>query len=106
MIITNGTLQALFSSAPKQNEWGEVEESEERRGDAVPCQWLLPSANEQARFQTERAPSFSYVVLTEKRHFQRADRYRLSDSNGDTIGDFPVHRVEHLDAVQQVRLFF
>lgn len=106
MIIANGTLQALFSSAPQPNEWGEVEESEERRGDAVSCQWLLPSGNEQARFQTERAPSFSYVVLVDIRHFQKADRYRLSDNNGEALGDFSLHRVERLDAVQQVRLFF
>lgn len=73
-------------------------------GEAIPCQYGAQTQNLQAEKSDDTHYELvSYWILVEAQPIE-GEQVRLSDANGDVVGEFSIIKVEPLDAVDLVRI--
>lgn len=103
MIIPNGHIAFDASVAEGVDSLGYPIPVVEKWGAAMECQYL-PTTNKQARANDEAITAQSYVVYVDRLLMLPSERVKLSDRQGNEVGQFSVRSVEHLDAVCQTKL--
>ena len=90
MIIPNGTIEFKektpggidpetgYPSKPTQGGWGIP----------IPCQYIPNSRNNLGKVNGERFTTASYTLLLEEQPLPDIEQIRLSDANGNSLGEF------------------
>jgi hypothetical protein len=106
MIIANGYIELKsktpagidpengYPAEPVDTEWSEP----------IPCQYIAQKYTNLGRANGEHFIEASYQVLIEAQPFG-SETVRLKDCDGETVGEFPVLRVEPLVAVDELRIW-
>ncbi len=107
MIIPNGTIQVKrkkgnggvnpdtgYAVRPSAAEWG----------DPIPCQYIAEKYNALALSDGEHVTAAEYTVLIDEQPFS-GRQLRLADSNGETVGEYSVIRVQPLGAVCEIKIW-
>lgn len=103
MIIQNGTLLARRPSRGGIDpETGHPVKAAAEWCDPVPCQYSPVTVDRRGRANGERFTMATYTALVEGPY--EADRVRLLDGHGGTVGEFAVISAEWLEAVCQTRV--
>lgn len=104
MIIPNGTIEVQNLAGGGLNpETGFPTTGAVTWSEPLPCQFSPVKQDYRATVNGEPAKTLSFSILIEGQPFT-ADRLRLRDIGGSTLGEFSVESVEHLDAVCQTRI--
>lgn len=105
MIIPNGTIEVLTTSDGGLNPTtGFPTKPKETWGAKIDCQFSPVRQDYLAKtVNSEPYSALSFSILIEAATFT-GDRVRLSDRDGNSIGEFSVVSVEPLEAVGQVRI--
>lgn len=108
MIIQNGTIEFKAKTAGGIDpETGYPTAATAGWSEPIPCQWLPKSSNLLARILGERFEQAAYEVLLEEQPLPDSEQVRLTDANGESIGEFSLRsRPERLEAVGLIRLMF
>ena len=73
-------------------------------GNPIPCQYFANALNKLAEtMQGSNYTAQSYTILIEQQPFS-AEQIRLTDRNGNVVGEFSIIQAEPLDAVCQIRI--
>lgn len=108
MIIPNGTIEVkqvvggginpiTGFPTPAQGEWS----------GRIACQYSAKAYKHAARIEGEFYTQASYDILVDYLSFEEIIEptiIRLWDKNGQEVGEFPIIRIEALDAVRQYRI--
>lgn len=74
-------------------------------GVLIPCQYSAVTYNALAQSNDEAVTQRSYSILIEQFWESHVtSRLRLSDRNGNNLGEFSIIRVEPLDAVCEIKI--
>ena len=106
MIIVNGHIETKQKVAGGLNsETGYPNRpSEISWNDPIPCQYIANKYTNLGRVNGEHAKFAAYQVLIEAQPFE-AEQIRLSDRDGNLVGEFSIIWVEPLDAVDELRIW-
>lgn len=105
MIIQNGTIEFKVKTAGGMDSDGYPIAATAEWCEPIPCQWLPNSSNLLARVLGERFEQAAYEVLLEEQPLPDSEQVRLTDSDGESLGEFSLRsRPERLEAVGQIRL--
>ena len=107
MIIPNGTIEFKektpgcidpetgYPSKPTQGGWGIP----------IPCQYIPNSRNNLGKVNGERFTTASYTLLLEEQPLPDIEQIRLSDANGNSLGEFSlISPPEALEAVGEIKI--
>ncbi len=105
MIITNGNIAfkkkislGIDSNTgypvPPTSEWGED----------IPCQYIVNSYDNLGRANGEHFIKAQYSILVEQPISIESEQLRLIAVNGKELGEFSIISIEHLDAVNQIKI--
>lgn len=103
MIIVNGTIEFQATSGGSLDENGYPVEPERMWGDPIPCQYYPDRYNAQGRVNGEHATLRAYVILIELQSVT-SERIRLTDSDGNVVGEFQIISSEPLQAMCQTKI--
>lgn len=104
MIIQNGNIEAKAKKGGGIDpETGYPIPATESWGQKIPCQYRANTHSNKGRSNGEAFTVAAYEVLIDGEKFD-AERVRLSDLSGRTIGEFSVMSAEPLAAVQTVKI--
>lgn len=70
----------------------------------IPCQYVVNKYNALATSNNEHITSASYAVLIDEQPFD-GKQVRLTDSEGNVLGEFSITQIEPLRAVCQIRIW-
>ena len=105
MIIQNGTIQIYSIEGGGLDENGNPVKPSETLGKAIPCNWKRNSYEKRGIYEDGVFTAASYIILIDAREFVPC-RFRLSDSKGNTLGDYQVRQkgISFLDYVNCIEL--
>lgn len=104
MIIPNGTIELKVKSGGGIDPaTGYPVKPTASWGDPVPCQYLVNSHDNLGRVKGEAFVKASYTVLVEQQNVP-SEQLRLTDRDGNSLGEFSILGVEQLDTVCQTKI--
>ena len=92
MIIENGIIE--FREKGKSSDWSLP----------IACQYIPKAGYIPGISNGERTDTTTYTVLIDLMDMAAFAKARLSDENGNVIGQYVIKTVEHLRAVHETRL--
>ena len=105
MIIQNGTIEVQTTSQGGLDPTtGFPMNPSVSWGTPVPCQYSPVKYNALALSHGEPVTDKSYSILIETVQNFAADRLRIKDRAGNTVGEFSVISIEPLETVDQIRI--
>ena len=105
MIIANGTIELKVKTAVGINpSTGFPVASTTSWGSPVPCQYLINTHDNLGRTQGEHFVKAQYSILIEQPTPVASEQLRLTDRDGNVLGEFSIISVEQLDAVCQTKI--
>lgn len=106
MIIQNGNIEAItVAESGRDPNTGYPVAGSVSYSEKIPCQYFLKTNRQFVLAEGERKETEQYQILVEEQQGAfNPEQVRLSDLNGNVIGEFVVETVEPLEAVSEVRL--
>lgn len=101
MIIANGTIEVRTSTSGL-NADGYPQPTQTAWGAPIECQYVTASRNQYSKIEGERNVIASYTIYIEGPENFAADIIRLTDKEGNVLGEFEVVDVLYLRAVDEV----
>lgn len=104
MIIANGTIEFKVKSAGGIDPTTGFPVASSSTWDSpIPCQYLVNSHDNLGRVKGEAFVKASYTVLVEQQTVP-SEQLRLTDRDGNVLGEFSILGVEQLDTVCQTKI--
>lgn len=104
MIICNGTIEIQTTTGGGlDTTTGFPRVGTASWGDPIGCQYTPVRQDYLSAVNGEPVKALSFSILIEEQPFT-ADRIRLKDRAGNTVGEFSVQSVEELEAVCQLKI--
>lgn len=104
MIIQNGHIQIKHKTAGGIDKvTGHPIPSVSTWSVPIPCQYIPNNVNKRGMIQGEHYTIASYTILLEEQPFT-AEQIRLTDMDGNVIGEYSIISSQPLDAVKEVQI--
>ena len=102
-MINNGYIQASEYGGTTSNQNGDPVVIAETWGDLIICQIETVKHDNKGIYLDGKYTQATYKILIEMQEFQ-AKRIKITDSRGNSLGEFNVQDIQFLDMVQRVKI--